>query len=401
MKRYLLVLGIVFLIAGLGWWAKQSIGDLRPVMLPPEKSLPEIIQQVTVQPKKQPLGQPVNFPLRLPEGMGISVFAKDLGPARDLQMSPQGTLLVSVTKAGKVLALPDKDDNGEVDESKTALSGLRNPHGLAFFNGMLFVAEETKVSRYFWDENLLEARLDKKLFDLPSGGRHFTRSLAFDSQGRLFVSIGSTCDVCYEKDPFLAAIIVSDQEGATPQLYAKGLRNAVFINFNQQGNELWSTEMGRDFLGDNLPPDEINLIKQNGDYGWPICYGNNIHDTAFDKNTYIRDPCADKIPPVFAIPAHSAPLGLVFINSPQLPDDWQGDLLVAYHGSWNRSVPDGYKVVRLKMNGDQISGSEDFITGFLQGSSALGRPVDLEFDNQGTLYISDDKAGAVYRVFKS
>src|SRR5207249_677102 len=134
--------------------------------------------------------------------------------------------------------------------------------------------------------------------------------------------------------------------------------------------------------------------------GWPICYGDKIHDTNFDKNQYFRDPCADTEAPIFQIPAHSAPLGLIFIQSSQFPSDWQNDLLVAYHGSWNRSVPTGYKIVHMKVSGNTITQADDFLTGFLQGGSVPGRPVDLTFDQAGNLYISDDKAGNVYIVQK-
>lgn len=140
------------------------------------------------------------------------------------------------------------------------------------------------------------------------------------------------------------------------------------------------------------------IISENGDYGWPTCYGDRIHDTDFDKNVYTEDPCLFTQSPVFKIPAHSAPLGLTFINSKQFPEDWQGDLLVAYHGSWNRSIPTGYKVVRMKVDGNAISGEEDFLTGFLQGNQALARPVDLIFDKAGFLYISDDKAGYIFKI---
>lgn len=378
---------------------KQRVGDLRPALLPPSKNISQIIEN-------QKIGEAVDFPLKLANGFQIGIFAKNLGAARDLEFTPDGTLLVSVPSAGQVFALTDRNGDGTADENKVILQGLLRPHGIAFFGGKLFVAEETRVSRYNWNEKTLTATLDKKLFEIPAGGRHFTRTIAINSAGQMFVSIGSTCDVCFEEHPFLAAVIVSDFDGNSPKLFAKGLRNAVFITVNPQSDELWGTEMGRDFLGDNLPPDEVNIIRKGADYGWPLCYGNKIHDTNFDKNVYIQSipqlPCSPTEAPVYEIPAHSAPLGLTFVNSPQFLADWQGDLLVSYHGSWNRSTPIGYKVVRLDVNGNTVAGEEDFITGFLGEASgpggALGRPVDLIFDETGSLYISDDKAGVIYKV---
>lgn len=342
--------------------------------------------------------------LKIPDGFSIAIFAKEQDNARDLEFSPEGILLASLPAQGKIVALPDNDRNGKADQAKNILTGLDRPHGIAFFDGKLFVAEETKIARYNWDSRNLSASLDKFLFELPKGGRHVTRTIAFNKNGQMFVSIGSTCDVCFEDSPWLASVIISDYEGNNPRLFAKGLRNSVFITVNPTTGELWGTEMGRDFLGDNLPPDEVNIIRE-GDYGWPLCYGNQVHDTDFDKKVYIQvipqPPCGETEPPVFEIAAHSAPLGLTFVNSPQFPQDWQGDLLVAYHGSWNRSTPIGYKVVRLNVSGNSVTQEEDFLSGFLPvgatgPASATGRPVDLVFDQDGNLYISDDKAGVIY-----
>lgn len=375
-----------------------------PALLPSKEDITKIIEKQ--KETQQQTGEPVDFPLKLPAGFEIGIFAKGLGAPRDLEFSPGGTLLVSIPASGKVVALADKNNDGKADEIKEIITGLRRPHGIAFYDNKLFVAEETRVVRYTWDEASLKASEDKVLFSLPAGGNHRTRSIAFNKQGQMFVSLGSTCNVCFESQPWLAGVIISDADGNNPRLYAKGLRNAVFITVHPETNELWGTEMGRDFLGDNLPPDEINIIRDTSpstslrikDYGWPICYGNKIHDDSFDKRQYFRDPCQDTVAPIYEIPAHSAPLGLTFVKSFQFPEDWQGDLLVAYHGSWNRSTPTGYKVVRLQVRDNKIIGEEDFLSGFLQSSEALGRPVDLIFDAQGSLYISDDKVGVVYKV---
>lgn len=365
--------------------------DSLPAVLPPAKVTPKETVEIVNE-----------SDLKIPPKFSLRIFAASLKGARDLELSPQGTILVSQPQEGKVIALPDANGDHKADKQITVISGLSRPHGLAFYGGKLFIAEETKVSRYKWNEQNLSATLEKKLFDLPKGGRHFTRTMAFDSQGQLFVTIGSTCDVCFENHQFLAAVIVSDFEGNNPRLFAKGLRNAVFITTHPQTGELWGTEMGRDFLGDNLPPDEVNIIKEGRDYGWPLCYGNRVHDTDFDEKVYIQivpqPPCGETEPPVYEICAHCAPLGLQFVTSDKFPKDWQGDLLVAYHGSWNRSTPIGYKVVKINLENDKAAGVEDFITGFLTGSLVVARPVDLIFDQNGALYVSDDKGGFIFKI---
>jgi glucose/arabinose dehydrogenase len=159
--------------------------------------------------------------------------------------------------------------------------------------------------------------------------------------------------------------------------------------------------MGRDNLGDDTPPDEINIIEQGKNYGWPIFYGQNIHDTNFDKNVYIQDPCNDKIKPHIEFPAHSAPLGFAFVTSSNWPADYKNNIIVAFHGSWNRSVPTGYKLARVKLDskGNYI-GIEDFISGWLakDGKTSLGRPVDVFFAKDGSLFVTDDKIGALYKI---
>lgn len=358
-----------------------------PIILPPKN--------IDLPTKKR---EKSNLPFSLPSGFSIGIFAKGIKGARDLEFTADGTLFISQTTEGKILALADIKNNSTADEIKEAASGLKKPHGLAFHGGKLYVAEENAVSSYDWDEKNWTLTNKKLLFSLPSGGRHFTRSLVFDKSGKLYISVGSTCDVCFEKNPMNGTILISDPVGSTPRIIAKGLRNSVFITLNRKTDEIWATEMGRDFLGDNTPPDEINIIRDGGDYGWPSCYGKKIHDTDFEKRVYIKDPCENTQPPIYDIPAHSAPLGLAFIDSKQFPADWQGDLLVAYHGSWNKSVSSGYKVMRMKVQGDKILNEENFLSGFLSGNQALARPVDLIFDKEGSLYISDDKAGYIFKV---
>lgn len=394
MKIFTVIFAALLILLAIGYGAWQRLGNVLPAVLPPTDA-PAVSLSDTAAPQSLlKTGKPLPIPLIVPSGMQIGLFAQDVGKPRDLQFSPGGTLLVSNPDGGQIFALPDADVDGAADKTVVLLTGLRKPHGLAFYNNQLFVAEETAVSRYSWDEGQLAATFDKKLFDLPAGGRHFTRSLAFQDDGTLYVSIGSTCDTCFENNPWLASVIVSDADGTNPQVFAKGLRNAVFLAVRPQTDELWATEMGRDFLGDDLPQDEIDILKKGGDYGWPVCYGAQVFDTAFGQQTAAY--CAGTIPPVYSLPAHVAPLGLAFVTPDLFPEDWQGDLLVALHGSWNSTVPVGYRVVKLNVEGDRITGQEDVVTGFIQGNQAAGRPVDITFGPEGYLYISDDKRGVIY-----
>lgn len=347
---------------------------------------------------KQATGPAPSIQLTVPNGLQIGVFAENLGDARDLVTSPGRNLLVSLPDDGRVVALPDKDNNGVADEVKTVISGLEKPHGIAFYNFKLYIAEEKRIVRYNWDEDAMTAVRDKELFPLPSGGRHTSRTLAFDNKGTLYIAIGSTCDVCFEKNEWISTIIQSNADGDNPKVFAKGLRNAVFIALNPKTNELWGTEMGRDNLGDTLPPDEINILKESQDYGWPVCYGKKIYDKTFGQRS--PDHCNQTQASIYDIPAHSAPLGLAFVQSPDFPTDMHGDLLVAYHGSWNSSRQVPSKIVRMNIEGDTITGVEDFITGFMVNNELVGRPVDLQFDKAGSLFISDDKTGNIYKVVK-
>ena len=347
------------------------------------------------------------LPLKLPPGLSISIFAKDLDSARDMAFDGDGNMWVSRTKEGIITQLVV--ENGVVKSQSDVYGQLNKPHGLAFDSQnprALYFAEADKISAV----TIGTRQRPEKIIDLPSGGNHNYYSLRFGADDRLYVSMGSTCNVCIEKDERRAAIYSLKRDGSDFKLFARGLRNAPFMTFNPVDGKMWVTEMGRDFLGDDLPPDEINIVEEGNpstglgtrNYGWPNCYGKNVHDTDFDRNTYIRNPCTEpfEIPSYIDIPAHSAPLGLAFVpyNSAWSEDYWY-DLIVAYHGSWNRTVPTGYKVVRMKLDAKgNYEGMEDFISGWLTPEGALGRPVGILIQPGGTMYISDDKAGVIYNV---
>jgi glucose/arabinose dehydrogenase len=345
--------------------------------------------------------------LRAPDGFHISVFANEIDGARMLVFSPGGVLLASESGEGKVVALPDPQHTGKATRTVTVLDGLNEPHGLAFYEGKLYVAENDKVRRYEWDERKLRATNPVKLADLPTGGGHSTRSILFHG-GKMYVSAGSSCNVCVEKDPRRAAVMEFNPDGSGQKIFAKGLRNSVGVAVNPKTDTVWVTVNGRDMLGDDLPPETIyDLGKDGGDGGWPYCYGDRVFDSQFAKSEsgVSTDRCKNVMDPKVQMQAHSAPLGLAFYEGAQFPAEYRNNIFVAFHGSWNRSVPTGYKVVRVKLDdkGQPVGGTQDFITGWLAPGETkkgrwMGRPVGIAVGGDGTMYVSDDSAGVVYRV---
>lgn len=341
--------------------------------------------------------------LKLPEGVHIAVFASDIDGARMLTFTPGGVLLVSESGEGKVVALPDSKHTGKAERVVTVLSGLNEPHGIAIYEGKLYVAENDKVRRYDWDESKLTATNPKTLTDLPTGGGHSTRSLIFRA-GKMYVSAGSSCNVCIEKDPRRATVMEFNPDGTGQKIFAKGLRNAVGLSVNPKTDTVWVTVNGRDWLGDELPPETIyDLGKGDVDAGWPYCYGDRIPDPQFTKSGDNR--CQSVIEPKVQMQAHSAPLGLAFYEGTAFPSEYRNNIFVAFHGSWNRSVPTGYKVVRVKLDdkGQPVGGAQDFITGWVAPGETkkgrwMGRPVGIAFGADGSMYLSDDAGGVVYRI---
>jgi glucose/arabinose dehydrogenase len=398
-KNIFKLLGVIaaigLLFVGVFYW--QNLRGAWPAINKPDG---DIVQEIEDHNNSQQPDVPgennTTFPLKLPDNFKIEVFAKDLPGARVIAQDQLGNLWVSQTSSGTVSQLEIKD--GKVVSQSVVFRGLKNPHGIAIDGLTMYLAEENKISTVqLYTEDTLH-----KIADLPtSGGGHFTRTLGIGPDGRLYVSIGSSCNVCVESDPRRAAIYSVNKDGSDFKSYATGLRNSVFFRWNAVDGRMWATENSRDLLGDDVPPDEINIIQEGKNYGWPNCYGNNIHDTNFDKNTYIRNPCMEpfETPPAVQLQAHSAALGLDFIPEEGWPQDMAHNLIVAFHGSWNRSVPTGYKLVRIKLDAQgNYLGTEDFITGWQSGNSTLGRPVDVFAQPGGFMYVSDDKAGVIYKI---
>lgn len=346
--------------------------------------------------RKVELGQ---LHLNIQKDIRISLFAKDVPNARHMAFDDQGILFLSQHRTGKVVALPDKNGDGKSDRTITVLRNRQVPHGLAFqqldSGYYLYVAEERQVIRMKRQAKPFTYGKPEVIFSgIPEGG-HTTRTIKIKDQ-KIYLSVGSSCNVCVEDDPLRAAVSRFDLDGSGKEIYATGLRNSVGIEFSPYTGELWGVNNGRDRLGDDHPREELNIIRKGNHYGWPYCYENKTWDEDFGK-TYF---CATTKTPVYSFTAHMAPLGMAFYQKGTLPGHYKNSLFIAFHGSWNRSVPAGYKVVRVKLNErGGILSHEDFITGWLRpDGDVTGRPVDLEQSPDGDLYLSDDALGVVYRI---
>jgi glucose/arabinose dehydrogenase len=336
--------------------------------------------------------------IRLPPGFAIEMFASDLGHPRFLALDSRGTLLVSVPRAGRVIALPDDNRDGRADGVVPVVEGLDLPHGLAFLDGRLYVAETGRVVRFDYDPATRRVRGAPTVVvpNLPVRGSHWTRTIVIGPDRSLYVSVGSSCNICEERDQRRAAIYRYDLGGRGGVPFATGLRNAVGIAFRPGTPELWATVNGRDWLGDDRPGEYITHVEQGGFYGWPYCHwttGGPVPDP--DLGGGAR--CNGARRPDLLYQAHTAPLGLAFYTGSQFPAEYRGDLFVALHGSWNRTVPVGYKVLRVRLGGPAPT-AEDFATGWFVDGRYWGRPVDLAVAPDGALFLSDDALGAVYRI---
>lgn len=341
--------------------------------------------------------------ISLPPGFGVSVFAAGLRDPRMMARGPDGELYVAERGAGRIVRLPDRDGDGVTDGApaggEVVADGLNAPSSIAFYkDGSLYVGETTRVLRLSApDESGVFQEREVIVDGLPEGG-HSTRTVLFSPDWEtLYVSVGSSCNVCAEADERRATIVRYNPDGSGEQVYAKGLRNAVGITFRPGTGELWATNNGRDWLGDDLPPETIYLVREGDDAGWPRCHSGRIVDPEFGS----PDACAGVLAPAIETQAHSAPLGLTFYAGEQFPEAYRGDLFVAFHGSWNRSVPTGYKVVRIPIDeGGQPGAVQDFASGWLrEDGSNWGRPVDVLTASDGSLFVSDDGAGNIYRIF--
>jgi glucose/arabinose dehydrogenase len=337
--------------------------------------------------------------IELPPGFSIDYYAENVENARSMALSPNGTLFVGSRGAGKVYAIPDRNNDSKADDVLVIDEGLDSPNGVAFRDGSLYVAEISRVTRY----DNIEARLGDPPEPVvvnnsfPSDRAHGWKYIKFGPDGKLYVPVGMPCNICNkeDEDERYGTITRMEANGSQFEIFAKGIRNTVGFDWDPETEELWFTDNGRDRLGDDIPPDELNRAPEPGmHFGFPYCHGGDIPDPEFGE---LRN-CSEFTPPEINLGPHVAALGMIFYTGTMFPEEYRNQIFIAEHGSWDRTIPIGYRVslVRLE-NGTPVS-YEPFADGWLQGLASWGRPVDVLVMPDGALLVSDDKNNAIYRI---
>lgn len=333
--------------------------------------------------------------IKLPEGFFINIYA-EVKNARSMTLAPDGTLFIG-TREKKVYAIPDKNNDGKADAVFEIASHLDQPNGVAFSNGSLYIGD---VSTIYGLDNILSNLGDppKPVIvtnKYPSDKHHGWKFIAFGPDGKLYVPIGAPCNICDKGDPY-ATITRINPDGTGMEIIARGIRNTVGFDWDPLTNELWFTDNGRDMMGDNIPDDELNHITGQGmHFGYPYCHQGDIPDPEYGKGKN----CSDFTPPVQLLGPHVAALGMRFNKSDAFPQEYKNAIFIAEHGSWNRSKRIGYRVAVVKRNSaGKTEKPEIFAEGWLQGEKVIGRPVDIQFAKDGSLFLSDDYAGLIYKI---
>ena len=332
--------------------------------------------------------------IELPPGFSIEVYA-DVPNARSLALGEDGVVFVSNRRANSVYAVvPQGDTSADVFELAT---GLSTPNGIAFHEGDLYVAEIDRILRFTDISGRLNDNPEPEVLDidLPAERHHGWRYIGFGPDGKLYVSIGAPCNICDRAEEGFAQIVRMNPDGTERETYAHGVRNSVGFTWHPDTDELWFTDNGRDMLGDDLPPDELNRATEPGmHFGYPYCHAGDIPDPEFGDGV----DCTDYTPPVQKLGPHVAALGLTFYTGNMFPSEYRGQVFIAEHGSWNRSEKIGYRISRVRLDGGAPAEYEVFAEGWLQAEEVLGRPVDLLVLEDGSMLVSDDHADRIYRI---
>ncbi|MEP1033089.1 sorbosone dehydrogenase family protein [Ekhidna sp.] len=339
--------------------------------------------------------------IQLPDGFKIEVFAR-VNNARAMALTENGTLFVSNRGGDKVYALKDTDGDWKADERYVIASGMRMPNGVAFKDGSLYVAEVSKL----WRFDNIESSLDNppnpvKIYaDYPTDGHHGWKYIAFGPDGKLYVPVGAPCNICESKNEMYASITRMNPDGSEREVYVHGVRNTVGFTWHPETGEMWFTDNGRDWLGNDSPSCELNRVSEQGQhFGYPYCHAGDVKDPEFGG----KYPCSDFEPPAQNLEPHVAPLGVKFCTSEAFPSEYKNKIFIAEHGSWNRDADvghTGHKITMVTEENGQGVAYEDFAVGFLNKTTntAWARPVDLIFAKDGSMLVSDDLAGTIFRI---
>ncbi len=335
--------------------------------------------------------------LHLPPGFHVAAYATGVDKARSMTLSPNHVLYVGTRESGRVYAIPNADRDATGDRVVVVAEGLDSPNGVAFHEGALFVAENSRVLRF--DD--VERRLDRKPVPIvisdryPSDRHHGWKFIGIGPDEKLYVPIGAPCNVCDRDDPRYASITRSNLDGSGFEVFARGVRNTVGFDWHPTTHELWFTDNGRDNMGDDVPPDELDRAARAGlHFGFPYCHGSDIEDPEFGS----QRGCGATTRPELLLGPHVAALGMRFYTGAMFPAEYENQIFIAEHGSWNRKKKIGYRITLGRFGGDGRLTYEVFANGWLEGEEAWGRPVDVLVMPDGALLISDDKAGAIYRI---
>jgi len=335
----------------------------------------------------------------LPAGFSISIYADNVPYARSMAVSPGNTLFVG-TDMGKVYAIIDRDHDFTADEVITLAQDLNAPNGVAYRDGDLYVAEVHRIIKFKEiEKNLRNPGEPEVVFDrLPGKSWHGRRFIGFGPDGKLYVAIGAPCNVCEPDNPLFGTITRMNPDGSDFEIFARGIRNSVGFDWHPETHELWFTDNGRDLLGDNLPPDELNHAPRSGlHFGFPYLHGSRVKDPEYG----VRNPGLGFTKPARELGPHVASLGMQFYTGTMFPAEFANQIFIAEHGSWNRSIPIGYRISLVRLNNSQPVEYKVFAQGWLQKNRILGRPVDLELMTDGSMLISDDYSGRIYRIVYS
>ncbi|HEY9229979.1 MAG TPA: PQQ-dependent sugar dehydrogenase, partial [Gemmatimonadaceae bacterium] len=340
--------------------------------------------------------------LHVPDGFSISVFAQGLGSPRMLAVADDGTIYITRRDSGDVIAIRD-DGNGRASAPFSVVRNLRGVHGIALHDGHMYLATVKEIFVGDMNKSGTVDNLRAIVTDLPDGGQHPNRTLAFGPDGMLYVSVGSTCNLCIEPNEENATMLRMKADGSERGVYARGLRNTIGWGWHPVTRELWGMDHGSDAMGDDRPPEELNKLQNAANYGWPFCYADQVPDSNFNyepPGSTKKELCPRTTGSVLEYQAHSAPIQLAFYLGKQFPDEYRNDAFVAMRGSWNRRQPSGYKLVRIHFEDGKPRRFEDFVTGFISGDgdTHFGRLAGVAVARDGSILLGDDTNGMIYRI---